>query len=269
MAEKLHTSIPGAPLTGRSVVVTRSRAQAGAMVEPLEALGAEVLVVPVIEIIDPPDLQALDDAIARLPEYDWLVLTSANGVERFFARTVFTDRTAEALGKVKIAAVGRATAERMAGFGVAPHLVPADFRAEGLVAAFKDMDAGPGLRVLYARALEAREVLPTELRAMGAEVDVVAVYQTVAAKADASVVGRLREGVDAVTFTSPSTVKHFLAFLSANGVDAAEFMSHTVAASIGPVTTKALEEAGFLAGVEAGESTVPALVEALTGWFSA
>lgn len=239
------------------------------MVEALEALGADVIAVPVIEIVDPPDLAAVDDAIARLGDYDWLILTSANGVDRFFARLEPAGSPAEKLGDVRIAVVGKATAARLATHGLEPDLVPADFRAEGLVEGFRERGVRAGTRVLYARALNAREVLPEALREMGAHVDVVPVYRTVAAQADPGVIGRLAAGVDVVTFTSPSTVKHFRAFLTANGVDADAFMSSTVAASIGPVTTTALEHAGITAAIEPDESTVPELVAAIAAHFSA
>lgn len=269
MAEEGIARTSKLPLAGRTVVVTRAADQAKTLVDALEVRGAAVVSVAVIEIVDPPDLDAVGAAIRRLPEYDWVVLTSVNAVERFFARLVFTDRTGEALSHVKLAAVGSATAARIAGFGVPVDLVPDDFRAEGLVAAFQAMGLGPGTHVLMPRALHGRDVLPTELRAMGVEVDVVPVYQTVAAPADPEVLARVRQGVDAVTFTSPSTVRNFIAFMDSAGLDSSALLDGAVAASIGPVTSAALVSSGIEVGVEAHESTVVSLAEAIAEYFSA
>ncbi|MFA5844117.1 MAG: uroporphyrinogen-III synthase [Coriobacteriia bacterium] len=252
------------PLAGRAVLVTRTREQSASLAGPLAALGAEVVPFPVISIEEPEDVEPVARAVRELASYDWIVLTSANGVERFFARVVSTDRTEEALSKVKIAAIGSATAERIAGYGVVADLVPKDFRAEGLVDAFREMGAGPGWRVLVPRAQEGREVLPDALRALGATVDVVAVYRTVLAAPDPAALERLRGGtVDAVTFTSGSTVRGFLEALRDAGLDPAAVMERLVVASIGPVTTKALSAAGFHADVEAAEATADGLVRAL------
>jgi len=267
LTEETQT-VSRAPLAGRSVVVTRSREQAGSLAVALEALGADVVAFPAIEIVEPDHPEAIEAAIRELPSYDWVVLTSANGVERFFGRLCATERGIHALDGVKIAAVGSATAERMQRFGVDPDLVPDDFHAEGLAEAFRAMGAGPGWRVLMPRAQEGREVLQDTLRSLGAEIDVVPVYRTVPARADAAVVDRLRAGVDAVTFTSPSTVRNFFAFLEAAGVDADALMSGARAATIGPVTTEALLAKGFSADVEASPSTVEALAEGLARRFA-
>lgn len=271
MAENARTRAAEKPLAGRSVVVTRAREQAGSLVAALEALGADVIAFPAIAIVEPPEaeLEKLHEAIHNLPSYDWVVFSSANGVERFFAHLVSADRTAEALTHVKIAAVGSATADRLRGYGVVADFVPEDFRGEGLVAGFRVMGAGEGWRVLVVRALEGRDLLQDELRALGADVDAVAAYRTVPAEPDPAVVERLRSGVDAVTFTSPSTVKHFVAFLEAAGIDVGAFMAHTVAASIGPVTSDALRGRGFEPAVEAEPLTAAALADALGRYFSA
>ncbi len=252
------------PLAGTSVVVTRSRAQAPDLVERLEAAGAEVVAVPVIEIVDPSDPALLADAIRRLDTYDWVVLSSANAVERFFSKLGSTDRIADALAHVKLAAVGKATAERMRGYGAEPDLVPREFRAEGLVEAFREAGAGPGWRVLVPRAEQGREVLREGLEALGCEVDVVPAYRTAPAEPGPGAIERLRAGVDAVTFTSPSTVRNFVAVLASAGMDTDAFMGSVLKACIGPVTSEALEGIGHAADVEASEHTVPALVEALS-----
>ncbi|MDZ4168071.1 MAG: uroporphyrinogen-III synthase [Coriobacteriia bacterium] len=259
-----HTAQAKEPLAGRSVVVTRTREQSRSLAAPLEALGAEVIVCPVIAIVDPPDTGPADEAIAHLGEYDWVVLTSVNAVERLLALMGACGCSLDALAATQVAAVGDATAQALEDAGVTVGLLPPEeFSAEGLIDEFVARGVGPGWRILVPRALKAREVLPQTLRGLGAVVDVVPVYQTVAAEPDPKVVERLRQGVDAVTFTSPSTVRNFLAVLEAAGLVVDATLGHTVLASIGPVTSEALVEAGLVADVEADPSTVPALVDAL------
>lgn len=260
---------PGAPLAGRSVVVTRAADQAGGLVAPLVALGAEVVVLPVIEVADPLDTDGLDDAIAHLERYDWIVLTSVNGVDRFVARLVERGRGVEALRIPSVAVVGSATAARLREIGVEPALVPADFRAEGLVRAFEEIACRPGLRVLVPRAAEAREVLPDALREMGCEVDVVPVYRLVTASPDPAVVARIAAGdVDAITFASGGTARRFLDLLGDSGFDVAAALAGVTIASIGPVTTHVLVSLGLHADVEAPESTSASLADALGRHFA-
>ena len=255
---------PASPLAGRSVVITRTVEQSRKLAEPLEALGAEVLAMPVIEVTDPPDPSAIDAAITELPGYDWVVLTSTNAVDRFFARLVFMDRTSEALTHVKIAAVGKATAAHLHEKGVAPDLVPDEARAEGLVAAFRARGVGAGCRVLLPRALVAREVLPDELRAMGALVDVVPVYQMTPVDPDPAVLDRLRVGtVDAVTFTSGAIARAFVAALRDAGRDPDAVLAGVAIASIGPVTTAELVLLGYEADIEPPKATMAALAQAV------
>jgi uroporphyrinogen III methyltransferase/synthase len=262
-------NVPAAdrPLAGRTVVVTRAAAQASDLVAHLEELGAEVLALPVIEIVDPADIGPLQTAIELLAAYDWVVLSSVNAADRFFERVTLSGRGGKILSHVKFAAVGSATAACVRSYGAEPDLVPDDFSAEGLVEAFRAAGAGPGWRVLVPRAAEGREVLRDGLEAMGCEVDVVAAYRTVAAKPEAAAVARLRAGVDAVTFTSPSTVRHFVAVLESGGIDAGTFMREVVKASIGPVTRSALDGMGYGADVEADPYTAEALAAALGRHF--
>ena len=266
-----NTTVPtGAPLSGRSVIVTRTLAQAHTLVEPLEALGAEVLAFPVLETVDPEDFAPLDAAIADLAGYDWVVLTSTNGVDRFLKRFRAVKGSREAILGAKFAAVGSATAEKLAKHGLPPALVPDDFRAEGLVEAFREMGAGPGCRVLIPRAEEAREVLPDELRAMGCDVDVVYVYRTQHAEPDAETLERLRAGsVDVVTFTSGAIARGFVSAIARAGLDAEQVFAHLAVASIGPVTSDAIREMGLRVDIEAAESTMGSLVDAIAEYFSA
>lgn len=245
-------------LAGKRVVVTRSREQAGTLVGLLEAAGAEALVFPSIELVDPPDTAPLDDAIRSLDVYAWAVFTSANTVTRFFARMALSDLDARHLHGLRVAAVGPATAAALQAHGIEPDFVPEKYVGEGVLEGLCVRGVGPGTRVLLPRALEAREVLPDGLRERGARVDVVPVYETVTGPGDAAVLERLRTGeVDAVTFTSPSTVKGFLRL--AEGID----LDALVVAVIGPVAARAAHAAGLKVDVEPAGYTAPALVSAL------
>jgi uroporphyrinogen III methyltransferase / synthase len=258
------------PLAGRTIAVTRTREQAGALADRLEDLGAEVVAFPVIETADPQDWGPADRAIDELAGYDWVVLTSTNGVDRFFARLLERDLDARALSGVKVAAVGSATADRLMDHLIRPDLVPADFRAEGLLEAFRERGIGPGARILIPRALDAREILPEELRADGAVVDVVPVYRVVPAEPDPEALARLREGeVDVVAFASGGTAKSFLDVVEGAGLDPRAVMSSLLVASIGPVTTASVGRLGYEVDIEAEESTMPSLVEAIAGHYCA
>lgn len=261
---------PGAPLAGRSVVVTRTAEQSRALSEPLEALGATVVVMPVIATIEPDDWSAADAAIEKLGSYDWVVLTSANAVKWFVHRLDVTGHGADALSATKVAVVGSATAAALAPYGVEPDLMPADYRAEGLVDEFVRLGVGKGDRVLVPRALKAREVLPESLRERGATVDVAPVYRTVPAPADPVATGLVVSGgVDAVTFTSPSTFRNFHAMLSSAGVDADAVLRTLAIASIGPVTSDAVRDAGHVVAIEPDVYTVDGLVASIAEYFVA
>ncbi|MHB1135324.1 MAG: uroporphyrinogen-III synthase [Coriobacteriia bacterium] len=248
-------------LVGKRVVVTRSREQAGTLVGLLEAAGAEALVFPCIELVDPPDTALLDDAIRSLDVYAWIVFTSANTVARFFARMALDDLDARHLHGLRVAAVGPATAAALRAHGIEPDFVPDEYVGEGVLDGLCVRGVGPGTRVLLPRALEAREVLPDGLRERGVRVDVVPVYETVTGPGDAVVLERLRAGeADAVTFTSPSTVRGFLRL--AEGVDPGAM----VVAAIGPVAARAARDAGLKVDVEPAEYTASALVSALDAY---
>jgi len=252
------------PLSGVRVLVTRAPHQAAALAGPLTALGAEVLVAPVIDTVDPDSWEPADRAIAGLSGYDWVILTSTNAVDRFLGRMAERDVPLSALHGVRVAAVGPATAERLAEAGITPDLVPEDFRAEGLVEALLANGIEPGARLLLPRAEHAREILPDALRAAGAVVDVVPVYRTVPASPDPALIARLAAGeVDVVTFTSPSTVRHFVTWVRSAGLDADAVMAHVAPASIGPVTSDALRGRGYTVAVEPSQSTTAALVDAI------
>lgn len=257
------------PLAGRSVLVTRTREQAHSLVDPLEALGAEVLAMPVLETIDPADWGPVDSAIHAIGTYDWIVFTSTNGVDRFFHRFREIHGDFDALASTCMAAVGSATAHRMRSEGFPPAIVPEDYRAEGLVAAFQELDAEKCHRVLIPRAEEAREVLPDALRSMGCDVDVVIVYRTTQAKPDPAILARLSAGhVDVGTFASGAMAGAFFDAVSSAGLDPHEVMRGMAVASIGPITTGALRKLGYEPDVEATESTMGALVDAVVRLYA-
>jgi uroporphyrinogen III methyltransferase / synthase len=250
------------PLFGKTAIVTRSRAQASDLSERFVELGAEVLEFPTIKITDPEEWAPVDEAIANLSVYDWVVFTSVNGVDQFFGRMEEMDADARQFAGCRVAAIGPATAARCMSHGIRPDYVPAEYVAEGVLEGFCERGVGEGTRFLIPRAAEAREVLPDTLRERGAVVDVVTVYRTVLGAGEQSVLARLAEGtVDVVTFTSSSTVKNFMKLTE--GTDIAATMDRALIASIGPITSDTARDLGLTVGVEAEEYTIPGLVDAV------
>lgn len=255
-------------LRGARVLVTRTREQAASTVECLREEGAEVLVVPVIELRPPQDRAPLMRAAAEVGRYDWLVFTSANGVESFFDALASSGLDSRALGRARVAVIGPATARSVAGHGVRADLVAREHVGEGLA---EDLLAAFGRerpRVLLPRAAKARDVVPEALRAAGCEVDVVAAYETHPPPPEVmeALSAMLRAGaVDAVTFTSSSTVHHLVEAL---GADAARTLAGVVVASIGPVTTDAARARGLDVAVTASRFTAEGLVDALATYWA-
>ena len=237
------------PLAGRTVAVTRARAQASSLARRLRELGARVVQAPVIRIEQLPG-PPLDPA-----PYDLVCLTSANGVEAMFARLAAGGRDARSLAGARVAAIGPGTAAALAAHGIAADVVPERFVAEALVEALVEV---PARRALVARAAQAREVLPEALRSRGVEVDVLPLYETVAEPLSERALAAARSA-DYVTFTSSSTVRFFL---EATGADAA-LSPRTRVVSIGPVTSEALRESGLEPDVEAERHDVDGLLDAL------
>jgi uroporphyrinogen III methyltransferase/synthase len=254
------------PLFGRTVVVTRAREQASDLAQALEALGATCLEIPTIKVAPPPAWEPVDNAIAHLADYDWLVFTSVNGVGFFFERLFQQGKDVRALGRLRTAVIGPATARRLADFGLKSDIVPETFRAESIVQAFAPHDMA-GKRVLLPRALEARTVLPEELGRMGATVDEVAVYRTLAVEQGrGELIEALQNGrVDLVTFTSSSTVKNFKALLPDDAF--AGLIEDLTVASIGPITTETAEKLGFTVHLTADRYTIDGLVEAILHYY--
>jgi uroporphyrinogen III methyltransferase/synthase len=261
------------PLFGRRIVVTRSREQAGELVELLEDLGAEAIEAPAIRIVPPDDMSALDRAAGDASSYDWIVFTSANGVDHFMRRLLAGPNDVRSLGGVKICTIGPSTASRLARYGIKVDLTPEEYRAEAIMDALRARGDLKGKRFLLPRADIARELLAEQLREAGADVTEVAAYRTLPADG-----GGEREGdrdvyrmlldrqVDAITFTSASTVRSFVQMLGEE--PARDLLRTTVVASIGPVTAEAAQQLGIETTVMPGTYTIAALVQALVDHFS-
>ncbi|MEW5722722.1 MAG: uroporphyrinogen-III C-methyltransferase [Thermodesulfobacteriota bacterium] len=254
------------PLFGRRLLVTRTREQAGALAAGLTALGADVIECPTIRLAPPEDWSPVDRALENLADFHWLVLTSPNGVDFFFHRLREKGRDARALGGLKVAAIGPATADKLEAYGLRADLVPAEYVAEGLAAAL----AAAGVaarRVLLARAAEARDVLPRELAAAGAVVTEVPLYRALPPDSLTSAAEQaLDQGrLDLATFTSSSTVTNLMRLL---GGRADRFRAEVPAACIGPITAGTAEAAGLRVVVKAPEYTVDGLIKAVARYFS-
>jgi uroporphyrinogen III methyltransferase/synthase len=255
------------PLFGKRVVLTRAQEQAREFSQLLAAYGAEPVEVPTIQIVPPASWQAIDDAVARLSTYKWLIFTSVNGVRPFMDRLHAAGKDARALANLSLCAIGPRTAQELGAYGLTPDVVPTEFQAEGMITALAHVGIR-GSRVLIPRAEVAREILPEQLRELGATVDVIPVYRTITPQMDvASLTQQLHDGqVAAVTFTSSSTVRNFVELFG--GRDAVRsLVARVVIACIGPITAHTAEEYGLTVTVMPAENTVPALAEAIVRHF--
>jgi uroporphyrinogen III methyltransferase/synthase len=258
------------PLFGKRIVVTRSREQAAELVDLLESLGAEPIEAPMIRVAAPDDYGPLDKAVAEAGSYDWIVFTSANGVDYFMRRLAAGRGDIRDLKGVKLVAIGPATADRLARHGLKVDLEPAESRAEAIVQALREVGRVDSARFLLPRADIAREVLPDELRKSGGDVTEVIAYRTVLAEiereGDPDIYRMLLEKrVDVVTFTSASTVKNFVQVFGAE--QAPDLLNATTVASIGPVTAEAAEQYGIKTAIIPKQYTIPALVDAIVEHF--
>jgi len=267
MARVSRATAEPQPLKGRTIVVTRARAQAQRFVQLLEAAGARVLQAPTIVIEPPASWEPLDTALAALDSFTWLIFTSVNGVAMVDRRLVARGIPWAAIARKRVAAIGPATADALAEHGVRVEAVPAEYRAEGLVERLRAV-LGPADRVLLPRAKDTRDILVVELRRLGVSVTEVPAYQT--RRVEDGVV-RLREAlasgnVDAVTFTSSSTARNFAEQFSED--ERSAWRGKTVVASIGPITAATAAEYGLATDVMPTEYTIPALARALADYFS-
>jgi uroporphyrinogen III methyltransferase/synthase len=250
------------PLLGRRIVVTRAREQASDLVHQLTEYGAECIQCPTIKVMPPLDWAQVDKAIEAIDKYDWIVFTSVNGVDYFFRRLFEKGMDVRALGHMKTATIGPATADRLKAWGLRSDIIPQSYRAESVVDAFARTPV-EARKVLLPRAKEARSVLPVELTRMGAFVDEVTVYETRQVKDGAdALIARLDAGtIDMVTFTSSSTVRNFYRLLPPERVD--RLMEGVTVASIGPITSQTARELGLAVNIEAETYTIPGLIHAI------
>ncbi|HEX5706410.1 MAG TPA: uroporphyrinogen-III synthase [Pyrinomonadaceae bacterium] len=272
--ELIETSEGARPLEGRVVLITRARAQAVEFAAELEGYGARVVECPTIEIVEPDSYAALDEAIENLYGYDWLVFTSANGVEHFLRRLAALGREVGELDGLRVCAIGHATAERLAEAHVHVDLIPERFQSEGVFAALENYLGGrEGLRhlnFLIPRAAVARDHLPRALEEAGARADAVAAYRTVRpetrerARVEALLVGG---GVDCVTFTSASTVRNFAQLFETS--DLSGLLRGAAVACIGDVTAQAARDYNLRADVVPVEASTRALARAVAEHFAA
>ena len=252
------------PLKAVRILVGRARHQAGALTRELRKLGATVLEIPFIEIRKPHSFKPLDSALQNLRDYDWLILTSVNGVEAVWERIRKLRLPGGRLKHLKIAAIGPATKKAIEAQGLAVQVVPKQYVAESVVKSLRKRV--PGKRVLLARARVARDVIPRELRKAGATVDVVEAYETVLPKSSRD---RLRKALrnpklcpTIATFSSSSMARNFVTLVGMRAAQAAVREGLRLA-SIGTITSAALRELGLPIHAEAKQFTVPGLVNAI------
>jgi uroporphyrinogen III methyltransferase/synthase len=258
------------PLFGKRVLVTRPREQAAEFVGLLEELGAQPIEAPMISIAPPTDWGPLDEVCRRGAEFDWIVFSSGHAVEAFMGRLLASPLDLRSLKGTKLCAVGPATGERLARYGLKVDLVPAESRAEAVVHAMVDQGSISGQKVLLPRSDIGREVIGEELRKRGADVTEVVAYRTVALDFErdgAPDIYRmlLDHKIDVVTFTSPSAVRNFVELLGPE--PAADLLQATVVASIGPVTAEAATQYKIHSTIVPTHYTIPALVDAIRSYF--
>ncbi|ABF41563.1 uroporphyrinogen-III synthase [Candidatus Koribacter versatilis Ellin345] len=253
------------PLKGVRVLVSRARKQAGALSVELKARGARVLEIPFIEIREPQSFAPMDTAIRSVLDYDWLILTSVNGVNALFRRLEKLKLRPDLFEKLKIAAIGPATKKAIEGQRLKVEVTPKEYVAEAVVEALARKVKGK--RVLLVRAKVARDVIPNELRRAGANVDVVEAYETVVPEKSrgklSDALHSLKNKPQVITFTSSSTVKNFVELIGKRAATKC-FRDGVRSASIGPVTSATLREFNLPVNIQAEEYTIPGLVAAIT-----
>ncbi|MBU5612282.1 uroporphyrinogen-III C-methyltransferase [Geomonas azotofigens] len=254
------------PLFGRTVLVTRGADQAGEFTSMLEQLGARAYCCPTIEIAAPESYAALDEAIDALDSFHWIVFTSYNAVKYFFARLAEHGLDSRALGRCHVCAVGPKTAAALAPYGIRPDLIPADYKAEGVVAAFSEMDMN-GKWILFPKGDRAREVIPEELGRLGAQVIAPVTYanHTPSAIPDEALLALEEKRIDCATFTSSSTVQNLAGILGENRF--LHLMEGVTIASIGPITSKTCRDLGLDVHIEPAEFTLEALSREMISFF--
>src|SRR5579872_7232409 len=261
------------PLRGIRVLVGRAKHQAGALSAELRKRGAHVIEIPFIAIRRPKSYQPLDAALRSLATYDWLILTSANGVEAMWERMRKLGREGDPSSRLHIAAIGPATKKAIEQRGAKVNVVPKEYVAESVVRSLQRKVKGK--RVLLVRAKVARDVIPRELRKAGAHVDVVEAYETVVPQSSRSrlraVLKSPKRRPQVITFTSSSTVRNFLDLLRSRNPTGrrqeptpADSLEGVLLASIGPITSSTLRELGLRVDIQATQFTIPGLAAAIS-----
>src|SRR2546421_718241 len=260
------------PLAGRTVVITRARAQADELVTELEQYGASVIVCPTIEIRELESHERLDEAIDHLYGYDWLLFTSVNRVEYFFKRLKSRERETGDIDELKVCAIGEATADRLRDLHVHVDVIPEEFKAEGVFAALGRFLGGPdgfkGLNVLIPRASVARDYLPNALQDAGARVDIVPVYRTcLPENLDRGRVAAMLSGsADCIAFTSSSTVRNLAQLFDTE--DLSQALAGIVIACIGDITARTAADFGLRVEIQPEQFTIPSLAGAIGEYFA-
>ena len=253
------------PLAGIRIAITRARLQSGALRGRLQALGAAVVEVPTIEIHDPATWDQLDAALHRLDEFDFLILTSVNGVRSLIRRLDACGLGVDDLAGLEVGAIGPATASELEKNGIHVDFVPKTYRAEGVLESLAGREVA-GKRFLIPRARDARDLVPRELAKRGAREEVVEPYYTgLPGLAPGALEHLLTPRPDLVTFTRSSTAINFARLLELHHAGTRQAFR---AASIGPVTTQTARKLGFEVAVEAADFTIPGLLAAITAHFS-
>ncbi len=260
-------------MRGRTVVITRALAQSAEFAAELEHYGARVVACPTIEIVEPESFAPLDEAIEHLYGYDWLVFTSANGVDFFMRRMEATGHDASELDDIHVCAVGSATADRLRDARVHVDVVPGEFKAEGVFDALANYLGGrerlERLNFLIPRAAVARDHLPRALEEAGARADAVAAYRTVPpqttdrARVEALLIGG---AVDCITFTSSSTVANFAQLFDTR--DLGELLKDVRVACIGDITARTASAYNLTVDIQPAEFTSLALARAIADYFA-
>ena len=273
MISKPTASTNTQPLAGRTVVITRAQNQADEFVAELERYGADVVLCPTIEIRELESYERLDEAIEHLYGYDWIIFTSANGVEYFFQRLKTANRDVSDLDELKTCAIGEATADRLRDLHVHVDVIPEEFKAEGVFSALERFVGGTkeleNVNILIPRASVARDYLPQALEKAGARVDVVPAYRTeLPADLDRGRVAAILSGsADCIAFTSSSTVRNLARRFDT--LDLSVVLAGIVIACIGDITATTAANYGLRVNIQPQQFTIPELARAIADYFSA
>jgi uroporphyrinogen III methyltransferase/synthase len=255
------------PLLGKRIVITRAREQAEELSRILRGYGAHVIEFPTIKIVPPDSWGPVDRAIGNLKTYHWIIFTSTNGVKFFLKRLQLKRRRLTEFNHLRFCAIGPRTAQEIEKTGARVDVVPDRYYAEALVQRLGSEEL-EGRRILLARAKKARDLVPKELRTLGATVDVVEVYQTVMPNVSKGEIERVfqRDRIDLITFTSSSTVNHFVHMYEEEG-GLKNPLAGVAIAAIGPITADTLQRRGITPHIIPNSFTIRALTEAIVDYF--